>query len=359
MILKIKKRTQFIQFAIMAFIWVLLFAVPLLFTSSDGTNWAHIFKIWKEYVYLFFLFLVNRLVLMPFLFFNEKRVAYFATASVLILALFVGLYVNADRNHHVNRRPQGDFRSETSDRSRSRPRAKPGPEAIPPYANLLILSVLILGFDTGLNISMKWVQSEQKRIQLEKENTENKLAFLRNQISPHFLMNTLNNIHALVDYDTGKAQESIIKLSRLMGYLLYETQDTKVPLEKEIRFIKSYVELMQLRYTGKIRIELRISESLPHLLVPPLLFISYIENAFKHGISYQHPSYVFIGFSSSKEWLNFEVENSVHARNEKPGNSGLGIENNRKRLELIYGDKFILKITDLQQSFHVKLNLPV
>ena len=195
----------------MAFIWILLFAVPLLFTSSDGTNWAHIFKIWKEYVYLFFLFLVNRLVLMPFLFFSGKRVAYIVTASVLILALFVGLFVNADRNHHVNRRPQGEFRSETSDRSRSRPPAKPGPEAIPPYANLLILSVLILGFDTGLNISMKWVRSEQKRIQLEKENTKNKLAFLRNQISPHFLMNTLNNIHALVDYDTGKAQESIIK----------------------------------------------------------------------------------------------------------------------------------------------------
>jgi hypothetical protein len=360
MTLSTNNKIKFLQPAIITFVWVLLFAVPLLFGNfPDGTTWEHIFKIWKEYGLLFLLFLINRLILMPYLFFKGKRIAYFATASVLTLALLWILYVNFNQNQMERRIEARELRRDLlQDRPPRHPLA-PRPAPVPSYANLFILSILIFGFDTGLNISMRWVASEQNRIQLEKENTENKLAFLRNQISPHFFMNTLNNIHAQIDYNADEAKSSIIKLSHLMGYLLYETQENKVSLQKEIQFIKSYIELMQLRYSNKVKIEVFIPEALPKVSIPPLLFISFIENAFKYGISYQNPSFIHIVFLFEPNNLYFEVSNTVHKRDAKSEHSGLGIKNTRHRLDLIYGNNYSLNINELPESFNVKLNIPI
>ena len=320
MTFKNKNRIKYIQPTIMTFIWVLLFSIPLLFGDfQDEINWEHILKIWTEYALLFGIFLINRLILVPFLFYKGKRVAYFATAFALVLFLFGVLFFSADngQKHNPNKppmeRPNDMGLREHPTPHDLPPHDLPPPrEPIPPFANLLILSILIIGFDTALNVTIRWIQSEQKRVQIEKENTENQLVFLRNQISPHFFMNTLNNIHALVDYNTLKAKDSIIKLSHMMGYMLYETEGKNVLFEKEIQFINSYVELMQLRYTNKVKINLQIPEILPSVSIPPLLFISFIENAFKYGISYQNPSYVNIRFSFMENNMNFEIENSVH-----------------------------------------------
>ena len=357
-----KHRLQVIEYSIILFIWVLLFAVPILFGQfPDTISWHHIFKIWEEYAYLFIFFLFNRFVLLPYLFYRQKRMAYFVSLAVVVLLFVGGIYSQSNqrkpqpaRQHMPHHMPL--------DMGFDDPLPPPPPvqNPIPAYANLLILSILLLGFDTGLNITIKWVLSEQERFQLEKENTEHKLAFLHNQISPHFFMNTLNNIHALVDIDTEETKAAIIKLSHMMGYLLYETTDEKIPLKKEMAFIESYVELMRLRFTDDIDIELNIPEVLPSVQIPPLLTISFIENAFKHGISYQHPSFVHINFKINEKQLLFELKNSNHAKPEKVENSGIGLKNSRTRLDLIYNSAYDLAITRLPENvFAVQLNIPL
>ena len=230
---------------------------------------------------------------------------------------------------------------------------------VPPFANLLIMSVLLIGFDTGLVFSMKWMQSEQNRLKIEKESMENKMAFLQNQISPHFFMNTLNNIHALIDISSEEAQGAIIKLSEIMDYMLYESQTEKISLKKEMNFIKSYVELMKLRFTKDVDIILDIPEILPTVSIPPLLTISFLENAFKHGISYELPSFVHIKYEVVGSNLNFEISNSDHAKPEKSKNSGIGIKNSRHRLDLIYGNSYQLAINQSEQNFAITLNIPL
>ncbi len=233
-------------------------------------------------------------------------------------------------------------------------------EFIPPFGNLLIITILMIGFDAGLSFSGKWLQAEQNKIILEKENMENKMAFLQNQISPHFFMNTLNNIHALVDIDTEEAKEAIIRLSQMMAYMLYESQTEKISIQKEIIFIKSYVELMKLRFPEEVDVKLSIPETLPDINVPPLLTISFIENAFKHGVSYEESSFIHIKYIVKKDKMYFEIQNSDHSKREKDKNSGLGLENAQKRLALIYNNNYELLISkDVRNIFKVNLNIPV
>jgi LytS/YehU family sensor histidine kinase len=240
-----------------------------------------------------------------------------------------------------------------------KPPAHPRPEPIPPFVSLIILSILIVGFDTGLKVSMKWAQSEREKINLEKENVENQLAFLRNQVSPHFFMNTLNNIHALIDYDAKEAKESVIKLSKLMRHLLYESDGELTSIKKEVDFIKSYIELMKLRFSEKVRINLHLPTELPDKSVPPLLFTSFLENAFKHGISYNEKSFIDISLQLTDENLIFEIRNSNPQKQSENLDSGIGIENTRKRLDLIYKDNYTLKIKDKEELFIVNLTVPI
>ncbi len=376
------KRIGLFQTIIITFIWVLLLGIPLVFGDfQDEIDWPHIFKIWKEYLLLFILFLINRFVLLPYLFFREKRVIYFISAGVLILMLFVAIY-------HVNQRPaeREDMEMMVHDRfppegirpgpgpeprpgpgQEQRPGIPPGPGGpkppkggfIPPYANIFLLSFLILGFDTGLMISMKWIKAEHERLRLEKENVENKLAFLSNQVSPHFLMNTLNNIHALIDFDKEEAKDSTITLSRLMRHLLYDSQAEKISLKREIEFVENYVDLMKLRFSDNVEIRIEYPEVVPEISVPPLLFTSFVENAFKHGISYQHPSYINISFLCSSEYITFEIKNSNPPVEKHDGPSGIGIANARNRLDLLYGENYTLAIKETTEDFDVKLTVPV
>lgn len=217
----------------------------------------------------------------------------------------------------------------------------------------------MVGFDTGLKTSMQWVKTEQERIRLEKESVENQLAFLRNQVSPHFFMNTLNNIHALVDISSEKAKDAIITLSRMMRYLLYETGKGSTPLIKEVEFIESYVNLMKLRVSDKVTIDLEVPDKLPDKSIPPLLFTSFIENTFKHGVSYLEDSYIFIRLSLEEQSLSLEVKNKKVAGNKPDKQSGIGIENSRKRLDLLYKTNYVLDIQDTGEFFIVKLNVPL
>lgn len=223
----------------------------------------------------------------------------------------------------------------------------------------MILSVLVIGFDTGLKTASKWIRSEQQRIILEKDNIETRLAFLKHQISPHFFMNTLNNIHSLIDIDKVEAKKAVIKLSNLMRHLLYDSDDDFSPLKSEVDFIRSYVDLMRIRYSKDVKITLALPEEIPDKSIPPLIFISLLENAFKHGISYVNPSFINIELSIYQSLLHFRIQNSNSRESSKTNPSGIGITNTRKRLDLLYGDNYILEITDKGDTFVTDLTIPV
>jgi len=362
---------------IISFIWVLLFVAPLLLGQfEDEINWNHVYRSWLNYLPILLLFFLNRFILLPKLFFGNRRLIYLISVSSLILLMTTLSYVNDIKKHssmgqnppeqrfspdnpaRLNPPPhplerRGDFRNLPPKQE------LPQPQPIPPYVNLLILSVLVVSFDTGLRVSFRLAETEQEKAKLEKENVESQLAFLRNQVSPHFFMNTLNNIHSLIDLNSEEAKESIIRLSRLMRHLLYDSEIENIPITKEIEFVRNYVDLMKLRFSDKVEIEMDILNSLPSKSIPPLLFTSFVENAFKHGISYKDTSFINITFSYLEECLIFKISNSNHHLKNEEVDSGIGIENSRKRLDLIYGDKYSLIIEDKKNEFSVHLSIPV
>lgn len=297
---------------------------------------------------------------MPRLFFRGKRILYFVSIIGLIVVISTILFLV--QQHSAPRDLQPIL---TVPPRGPMPLKQPfpiPPEAIPPFANLFIMSILVIGFDSGILFFSKWTHAERNKLKAEKESIQNKMAFLQNQISPHFFMNTLNNIHALIDIDTEEAKEAVIKLSQMMDYMLYESQTSKISLIKELDFIRSYVDLMKLRFTDDVDIVINQPQVVPQVKIPPLLTISFIENAFKYGISYQSHSFIHIDIVTNEKQLLFKVKNSVP--NTLPGNkrgSGIGIENARNRLNLIYGNQYQLTIQqdDKEHTFNVELKIPL
>jgi LytS/YehU family sensor histidine kinase len=171
-------------------------------------------------------------------------------------------------------------------------------------------------------------------------------------------MNTLNNIHALVDIDPAKAQQTILELSKMMRFILYEGNKQGVPLTREFDFIRHYVTLMSLRYTDKVKIAVDLPDEVPDATVPPLMLISFIENAFKHGISYQHPSFIDISVAIDDGQLHFHCRNSKADKpNEEKG--GVGLANVKQRLNLLYDNNYTLNIKDEPDVYDVELAIPL
>lgn len=353
-----------IEIMLLVLVWILLIASPVFFNENESFEWGDFRGPLLTIIPLFFIFLINRFILVPKLFIKKKILHYLI--SVLGLVAIFSFTLNLYSQNIGNRRPQNRINSEMErppppdSAHRLPPNAKhPGGGPIPPFANLLILSFLLVGFDTGLMTSFRLAKSEQKQTKLEKENIESQLAFLRNQVSPHFFMNTLNNIHSLIDFDADEAKESIIRLSKLMRHLLYESEVDKIPIKKEMDFIKNYVDLMKLRFSDKVKITLNLPSQYPDKSIPPLLFTSYLENAFQHGISYQNPSFIEIIVTTTSGNLSFTVRNSNYHANGEDKNSGIGSENSRKRLDLLYSNRYSLSIKDTKDEYYLHLTLPL
>lgn len=214
--------------------------------------------------------------------------------------------------------------------------------------------VLTVGLSVAIKMTYRWYYVETSRQELEKSKTEAELKNLKNQLNPHFLLNTLNNIYALIAFSPEKAQQAVHDLSKLLRYVLYDNNQNYVPLEKEIEFICNYIELMRIRLPKEVKVETNISVlSGNRTLIAPLLFISLIENAFKHGVSYSQPSFISINL---KEFENgkvvCEIENSYFPKGEydKSG-SGIGLEQLSKRLELLYPDRYVWQKEQTETSY--------
>lgn len=204
-----------------------------------------------------------------------------------------------------------------------------------------------------------WFKNERIKKELEKQNLISELAFLKSQINPHFLFNTLNNIHTLAYKKAEGAPEAIMKLSELMRYMIYESDEDFVPLKKEIQHLKSFVDLHELRFKTKGIVQMNISGNLHQQRVAPLILIPFIENAFKHGHNLNRKGSIKVMLSLNGE-LQYEVENDLPpfgliAEKDKVG--GIGLENIKRRLELIYPESHEIKVERRENKFNVKLTL--
>ncbi|MCX6250934.1 MAG: histidine kinase [Bacteroidetes bacterium] len=363
-----KNQIKYTEVALIAFVWAVLFLTPILFREdNDKPLWRSVVNQLEILIPLSILFLVNRFFLVPVFLFNGKIKIYIF--SLIGIILFLTICSNAYDGYNNNSRqketstenqmkPPSDSPPDKNNPPNIPPR-KRQPRPVPPFANFLIFSFLIVEFDTGLRSGLRWIEAENEKVKLEKENVSNQLALLKTQVSPHFFMNTLNNIHALVDENSAEAKEAIIKLSKMMRYLLYETETEKTTLKKEVEFLESYVKLMKLRFSEKVRITLNIPEKVPDVSIPPFLFISFIENAFKHGISYRNESFIEVDLILGKDRLLFVAKNSKTDKEGVKDFYGIWIENTRKRLDLLYGTNYHLDIIDNDDLYTVNLSLPL
>lgn len=197
---------------------------------------------------------------------------------------------------------------------------------------------------------------------LMKANAESQLAYLKNQINPHFYMNMLNNIHGMIEIDPDKAQLMVIDMSQLMRYMLYESSRRMIPLSEEIMFLRNYMSLMRQRFPeNKVSVtsEFPADNEIVGISLPPLLFLVFIENAFKHGVSYQEASFVAVSIEVSQQSVRFNCINSNHSRIcDDMETTGIGLRNIRQRLSLIYGDKASLDLNVSRTTYTVNLIIP-
>ncbi len=345
--------------------WAVLFGLPVYFIK----RW----QIGKEFIWFYYLntmisgivFYANYLVLVPMFFFRKKKYIYYLS----VLCLIVSFFFVSDFSHKYifkfdpvavqeikNIVPSADGNSDLPGRGKS----KVGPPMREIHIfNYAFTSLILVLFSLGIRILERHSQIEQLQEKLEKERLNSELAFLKNQISPHFFFNTLNNIYSLISLNTDDAQKAVLKLSKLMRYLLYESENGDTTLSREISFMNNYIDLMKLRMNEKVALNVIFPDKYDDLKIPPLIFIPFIENAFKHGITSRGNSFIEITLRTLKNSISFRCVNSLTKSPEEHenNNSGIGLENVKKRLALLFPDNHKLTISKRDNEFEVLLQI--
>ena len=224
------------------------------------------------------------------------------------------------------------------------------------FSSFAGIAMLINWMAIGIALSIRYVMRQQERKQKE---VEAELAWLKNQINPHFLFNTLNNISSLAQIDGDETQEAIMQLSDLLRYAMYETNKPKVPISGEVEFMKNYIELMKLRCNEMTTVTSQFSVFSSQLEVAPLLFISLIENAFKHGMNSNAPATIDISLTQEGDNLVFNCDNTNNPKPTKDrSGSGIGLDNTRRRLDLLYPGCYTWEQAITPENiYHVKITI--
>jgi hypothetical protein len=369
-------------------LWLLLFVAPLggavVHTYLDRNyhiDWHTLTHLWLIYAFFFVAFLIHNFFCAPILVYRRQRVKYIITTLFLIVTFtLIQCSTKPEMKMHPGPPPSAHGQHPMPlDKGKPsvRPNGKLSPERTPDHKgpgvntpprppflidDVELMSALFLFLLFGLNLGVKiYFRSERdrKKMQLLKsQNLEHQLAYLKYQINPHFFMNTLNNIHALVDIDPEQAKNTIVELSKMMRYVLYEGNNTMIPLQRECDFIKHYVRLMSMRYSDKVKINLDVPLQAGEGQLPPLLLITFVENAFKHGITYKKQSFIDILLYVDGGKIYFSCTNSkAEKKNEEQG--GVGLANVRQRLDIIYGDRYDYDVKDTDDTYQVSLTLPM
>lgn len=313
-------------------VWLMLFLSPLMFLNrGEGFNIEKYAMLLVVPLSLMVVFYINYLWIAPKYFITGDRQKFWIINIVSIVIVALILHSWMKYNHGMMMEVD-----------------KPGPP--PRHHPLAIFFILRDIFNlsissaiaTMLIISEKWHHSEDARIVAEAARKDAELKNLRNQINPHFLLNTLNNIYALTAFDSNKAQHAIQELSEMLRHVLYDNQQPFVMLTDEVQFIGNYVNLMKIRLSSNVTVNVNFHLPTPCTKkIAPLIFISLIENAFKHGISPAVPSFIHINISADKDCIICDIENSNYpkAQADRSGH-GIGLEQVEERLNLSYPEQF-------------------
>jgi two-component system, LytTR family, sensor histidine kinase AlgZ len=228
------------------------------------------------------------------------------------------------------------------------------------FVQVFAITLFIVLFVGMLRFATEWFELEAKKKEVENEKLHAELNFLKAQINPHFLFNTLNNLYYLAYSKSPNTTEVISKLSQMMRYMIYDSNHPKVLLSKEIEYMENYISLEKLRLNNNIPIEMLIHGNVDAFTISPLIFITFLENAFKHGVNNNNPhSWVKVCIKVNSEECKYVVENSKipKSKDTKEEKSGIGLRNVKRRLELSYPLKHLLTIEDLQDKYRVELKL--
>lgn len=343
-----KDKNKVLQVLIHVIIWGVIFGFPLFFNRAEETiSWVKYFGYFFVPVSFMIVFYLNYFLLINRILFRKNLVQFVLANIALFIVLSSSLHLW--QNYHLNAfiREMGEMRK--------------GPPRIVFIMRDGVMMTLIAALSVAIRMTGNWYVVENEKKELEKARAEAELQNLKSQLNPHFLFNTLNNIYSLVAINPERAQYAIHDLSRLLRYVLYEDNQKLVALDKELIFMKSYIELMGLRLSDRVKLEVNMPENSSGVLIAPLLFISLIENAFKHGVSPSEPSFIHISLDLEEHRrVKCFIENSYFPKTDTDrSGSGIGLGNLRKRLDLLYPGHYTLK-TGLEGNKYVaELNLEI
>ena len=375
----VKKVT--VQIAIHIAAWACFLLLPLVFYPRSRERELNVFT--EHYTTLFFVnmaiiiafYYLNTYVFIPKLLDTKKFLGY--TALILVLLVFYGFVPRIYHGLFGNLQPGGGLggvgpgggglpgpggaglpggsagsAARLSRLPRNYPLLSPG--------NTVIF-LLVFVFSTGIKVINQWLRSEQRNKEIASEKLQAELSFLKAQINPHFLFNTLNNIYALASAQSELTAPAVMKLSSIMRYVLTEAKNDLVPLEKEILFTTHYIELQKMRLTDKTSIDFTINGDPLGRQIAPLLLLPFVENAFKYGISTRECSPIRILLDIQADSLYFCISNHKHFNStlRMADNTGIGISTTKRRLDLLYGERSELTIDDKSNEFSVQLKIPV
>lgn len=372
-------------------IWAMLYASPVvnIYTRMAGNpritfSWTEILHAWEYTSTWLVMFAIHNFLLLPLLLRKRKTGTYLCLSFLILLTGMFITYLNRPmhKNQYKTRMeaewkadslayervaavrlgdgrycsPQNPMRRKPLDYQPIDPLPMLGPGELVAFFG----GLLLMGMNLGVKLYFMSQRDRERQKIIDQRNLEQQMEYLKYQVNPHFFMNTLNNIHALVDIDPERAKTTIVELSKMMRHILYEGSKKLIPLTREVEFLNLYVQLMRLRYTRKVHINVDVPPQLPELKLPPLMLIIFVENAFKHGISYREESFIDIKLRVENKRLLFSCCNSkptqVQRTNEK---GGMGLQNVRQRLELLYDDDYTLDISDGEKTYEVKLDIPM
>ncbi len=363
-------------------VWICFFMLPYIFSPQPKDISANVSRYMITLFIVINLFLLvfyylNTLVLIPKFLFRRKWLLYFA---IIALCFTTFLYAPATVTHWVNGNTEESIRKEirqdikqrrsqqkqedslgikkdTSKIPKHAPPTKTNP-ALKYFPGSFVVFLLVFAIGICIAVMDQWLKTEKTKQEVEHEKTNTELSFLKSQVNPHFFFNTLNNIYSLAVVQSDKTAPTVMRLSSIMRYILTETQTDKVPLENEIDFVKNFIDLQLVRLTDKVKVNFHTEGDISQEQIAPLLFISFVENAFKYGVSTKEASEINILFRASDHKIYFNVINTiVKADNGILDTTGIGINNAKRRLELLYPGQHTLKVMNDGNIFEVQLEI--
>ncbi len=346
----------FIQILVWSVGWLIIL---LILNNKDEFG----FHFWRKTLFMVLgvstVVFVNLKWLLPKLYFQKKKALYFLSSGLMLLVVVWGMH--SDLLPWNEKEKPGKEWSEEKTAPADFPKAYYQQNDINLRWLIRNLPPLLISLFGSSLVSLSRFAAEKEKavIKLEKANLETEIKFLKSQINPHFLFNSLHNIYGLAILQSERTADQILKLSDILRYMLYDSNEEKVPLTREIEYLRNYIELAQLKDSRGMDISFEVGEGYQGFRVAPLLFIPFVENAFKHShIEVLENGYIHISLNTKGERLFFNVNNSKPlGEYSKDKVGGIGLRNIQQRLDLLYPQKHHLHIEETENAFKVQLEL--